>query len=165
MSEQTSPVHVGEELISWEVDEYPRYERTRTWFIWIGIIGTLLMIYAFYTANSLFAIIILMLGIITLVSMTSEPGRMSVIVTTTGVVVGDKYYEYRIIKDFSIVYDPPEVKLLYLGVDSPWIPVVSIPLEDIDPNKVRKHLLVTCIENLDRSTERLTDLVRRLYKI
>ena len=43
--------------------------------------------------------------------------------------------------------------------------MMSIPLEDIDPNEVRETLLPYTHENLDRTEETLTDLFSRLYKI
>jgi hypothetical protein len=110
-------------------------------------------------------VIILMLGIVTLLSTFIPPDRVMVILTTTGIVVGDMYYDYDAIRDFSIAYDPPEVKYLYLEFHSPWQPLISIPLEEIDPNIIRENLLPFCFENLDRTEESLTDVMRRMYKL
>ena len=156
---------MGRRLISWHVDEYRRQERSRLWYIVAAILGFVLIIYAIATSNFLFAVIILMIGIITLISSFKEPDAIEVIITTTGIVIGNDYYEYKKIKDFSIVYEPPEVKLLYLDFHSPWHPLVSVPLEDVDPNVVREQLLPFTQEDLNRNEEHLTDVLQRLYKL
>jgi hypothetical protein len=155
----------GDVLLRWEADEYPRHTRSRTWFIITILVGAALLLYALLTANLTFAVVLLMIGIITLISIVKAPARVEVIITNTGLIVGDTYYEYPAIKNFSVVYDPPEVKYLYVDFRSSWQPLVSIPLEDTDPNEVRKHLLPYCAENLERMEEELTDVLRRMYKI
>ena len=127
----------GYRLLSWEVDEYPRHERSRTWFIVAGIIGAALLVYAVVTANFLFAVIVLMLGVIILLTTFKEPQRVEVHITTMGIVVGNTFYPYKDVKDFSIVYQPPQTKLLYVGLSSLLHPLLSIPLEEMDPNQVR----------------------------
>jgi hypothetical protein len=165
MAEEQPQVDIGRPVLEWEVDEYPTHDRSKYWYILSGSIGFILLIYAVSTANFLFAVIILMLGIVTLLSTFIPPDRVMVILTTTGIVVGDMYYDYDAIRDFSIAYDPPEVKYLYLEFHSPWQPLISIPLEEIDPNIIRENLLPFCFENLDRTEESLTDVMRRMYKL
>ncbi len=166
--EQTEEIQLagpGRAVIAWEIDEYPRQMRSRNWYVIAGVIGAGLIIYAIATANFLFAVIILMAGVITLISDFKEPDRITVALTTTGFVIGETYYDFRAIRDFSIAYDPPDVKLLYLTFRQFWQPMVAIPLEDIDPNSVRGELLPFCLENLDRTSETLTEVLRRVYKL
>jgi len=165
MAEEQLQVDIGRPVLEWEVDEYAKHDRSKVWYIIGAVVGVFLVIYAISTANFLFAVIILMLGIVTLLSTFLPPDRIVVIVTTTGVVVGDMYYDYEAIRDFSIAYDPPEVKYLYLEFHSPWQPLISIPLEEMDPNAIRENLLPFCFENLDRTEESLTDVMRRVYKL
>jgi hypothetical protein len=162
---QTILTGAGRPLVAWEIDEYPRQTRSRNWYLITGLIGIALIIYAVATANFLFAVIILMIGVITMISDFKEPDRVTVMVTTTGLVVGDTYYDFRAIRDFSIAYEPPEVKLLYLTFRQGWQPMLAIPLEETDPNAVRRELLPFCLENLDRTSETLTETLRRVYKL
>ena len=94
-----------------------------------------------------------------------HPDRVDVHVTDQGVVVGDQYYNFNMVKDFSIIYEPPEVKLLYIDFNNAWQPLLVVPLEDVDPNAVRDSLLPYVFENLAREEEALTDMLRRLYKL
>jgi len=159
------PDEFGELLIGWEVDEYPQHQRSRTWYILAGIVSVSLIIYAIATSNFMFAVIILMCCVILMISSFTKPERIPMMITTTGVILGDIYYDYQSIRDFAIVYDPPDVKLLYLDFYAVTHPLISIPLEETDPNIVRNSLLSFCMEDLNRTNEHLTDVVRRLYKL
>lgn len=155
----------GRALLAWQVDEYPHHERSRTWYV-LGAIGAVaLIIYAVITTNFLFAVIIIMAGITTLLSTFQPPEKLDFIITSTGIIIGSSFYRYTDIKNFSIVYEPPEVKNLYLDFEKPWLPLISVPLEENDPNQVRECLLPFCLENLERTNEVLTDVVRRVYKL
>lgn len=155
----------GQPLINWEVDEFTKHNRSKFWYIIVAVFGLSLIIYAVATANFLFAVIILMTCIILLITSFTEPNKIEIFITTIGVVVGDVFYEYRDIKDFSVIYEPPNVNVLYLNFKSPWQPVMSIPLHELDPNTIRETLLNFIEEDLDLEEEHLTDVLRRLYKI
>ena len=165
MPQQDLPIDVGSTRLEWEVDEYPQHDRPKRWYVMASVLGVALIVYAIATANFLFAVIVLMIGVITLLSTFTASQRVPVIITNTGVVVADMYYDFEAIKNFSIAYDPPEVKLLYVEFHTAWHPSLSIPLEETDPNEVREHLLPFCTEHLGRTEERLTEMVRRLYKL
>ncbi len=155
----------GTPLLTWQVDEYQRMERSVRWYLVAGLISVALIVYAVATANFLFAVIILMAGVVTLVTSFTPPRRIDVVVTDQGVAIGSRFYEYKKIRDFSLAYQPPEVKILYLDFVSPLDPLLSVPLEETDPNEVRDALLGYCRENLDRTEETLTDRLRRVYKL
>ena len=165
MEQEEVQINIGSPQLEWEVDEYPMHQRSKLWYILAAVIGVALIVYAISTANFLFAVIILMVGVITLLSSFVPPDRVPVLITNTGVVVSDMYYDFQAIKDFSIAYDPPHVKNLYFEFHSPWQPLLTVPLEDIDPNEIRDLLLPYCLENLQRVEENLTDVLRRLYKL
>jgi len=165
MQTEELQINIGSPQLEWEVDEYPMHQRSKLWYILAAVIGVALIVYAISTANFLFAVIILMVGVITLLSSFVPPDRVPVLITNTGVVVSDMYYDFQAIKDFSIAYDPPHVKNLYFEFHSPWQPLLTVPLDDMDPNEVRELLLPYCLENLQRVEENLTDVLRRLYKL
>ncbi|MEK7620307.1 MAG: hypothetical protein AAB413_03670 [Patescibacteria group bacterium] len=165
MEAEQLEINIGTPQLEWEVDEYPAHQRSKVWYILAAVVGVALIIYAVATANFLFAVIILMVGVITLLSTFVPPDRVPVVITNTGVVVSDLYYDFQSIRDFSIAYDPPDVKNLYFEFHSPWQPLLTVPLEEIDPNQVRELLLPYCLENLQRIEENLTDVLRRLYKL
>ncbi|OGL95790.1 hypothetical protein A2348_00145 [Candidatus Uhrbacteria bacterium RIFOXYB12_FULL_58_10] len=162
---QTTSFETGRANVAWEIDEYTRQTRSRNWYLVAGIIGVALIVYSIASANFLFAVIILMIGIITLITDFKQPDRVTVAITPTGLVVGDIAYDFRAVRDFSLAYEPPEVKILYLTFRQFWQPMLAIPLEDTDPNVVRAELLPYCLENLDRTSETLTETIKRVYKL
>ena len=152
-------------LIAWEVDEYPAHERSLWWYLIAGMIALGLIVYAIASANFIFAIIMLMIGVIVVVSAMKAPDRVRIAVTSNGIAVDNAFYAYPQVKDFSLVYRPPDAKWLYVDFESAWNPLLAIPLEEVDPNEVRRHLLPYCIENLTRTEERFVDIFRRKYKL
>jgi hypothetical protein len=156
---------LGQPILDWEVDEYPQHERSRTWYIVASVVGVSLIVYSIATANFLFAVIILMIGVITLLNTFKTPDKVEVMITTSGIIVSDLFYDYKSIRDFSIVHEPPDVSILYLDFHSSLHPLMSVPLHDIDPNLVRDALIPFVLENFHRDEETLTDLMRRLYKL
>jgi hypothetical protein len=162
---ENKPTGLGNKLISWEVDEFTKHSRGPVWYTFATIAAVALIVYALFTQNFLFAVIILMFGVIYFLSSFQEPARLEVAVTDNGVVIGNSFVPYRDIKTFAIVYEPPEVKNLYVELKSRWRPMLSIPLESINPVEVRDLLLPFAIENLEHTEETLTDLVSRLYKL
>ena len=54
----------GEIFFSWEFPEYIKYSRTKWWYIGMGLLAGAIIIYALIVKNFLFALIIIMAGII-----------------------------------------------------------------------------------------------------
>lgn len=158
-------IDAGDSLFSWSTWEYPPHERSRRWYLVAGILAIFFIVYSIYTENFLFAVIILMMGVLVLVTGLRRPDRIDVHVTTLGLVIGSDFHSYKEIKDFSIIYEPPDVKLLYVDFESRLHPMVAVPLEEADPNMLREALLPYVFENIDRESEGLTELFRRVYKI
>ena len=166
MQEQRFDKNNGAEvLMSWDVDEYTRHDRGPMWYVVAAIIGTGLIIFALITANFLFAVIILMFGVISFVLHLREPSKIDVAITNLGIALSDSFISYKDIRDFSIVFNPPAVKLIYIDFKSSFKPLLAIPLENIDPNDAREILLQYVKENLSRTEETFTDLICRVYKI
>lgn len=152
-------------LLSWKFPEFPIYQRGTNWYIWMGLVGGALIIYAIITANFLFAIILVLGALILFVRSHGQPRAIEFTITDMGLSVGETFYPYKEIKNFWIVYEPPEVKSLYIDLRSAFRPHLLIPLEDEDPVKIRKILLKYIVEDTDRDTEPLADQISRLLKM
>ncbi len=152
-------------MISWEVPEFEKHKKSLGWYVAGGIVLLLLLIYCVKTANFLFAVILLMAAIIVVLYDFRESSNVEFALTSTGVKFGDKEYPYEDFTRFWIVYDPPEVKKLYLELKSLIQPRLVIPLEDKDPNEIRKILLEYVVEDLDEKDEPITDYLGRALKL
>lgn len=158
-------VDVGDILLTWETWEYPPVERSGRWYALATLGGLACLLYAMFSANYIFAVIVVMFAVIIMLRDMKKPARAQVYVTTEGVVFLDRLYPFKEIRDFSITYEPPVIKNLYLTFNVGVRPMLSIPLEDANPNLVRAALLPFVYENLARDGETLTDTLRRVYKL
>ncbi|MBI2550723.1 hypothetical protein HYV73_00030 [Candidatus Uhrbacteria bacterium] len=156
---------LGDVMAAWEIDEYPQYERSALWYLIMSTLGIALVLYSVLTQNFLFGVIILMGAVIVFMNSMKAPPRVPVVITSTGILVDDRHYDWRKVKQFFIVYEPPAISTLYIRLDSLMLPLMSVPLEEENPNDVREALLPYVSEDLERDEETWADLLRRLYKI
>ena len=164
-AEDIQGIDAGPVVMNWESWEFPPVQRSTRWYVIAGAVGFGMLVYAILTANFVFALIVLMFAAIMLLKDLKKPARVPVAITSSGVVFNNEFYPYDDIKDFSIVYQPPDVKTLYVGFRNRISPLLAISLEDTNPNDVRTALLPFAFENLDREGERLTDVLTRVYKL
>ncbi|MDQ5952700.1 MAG: hypothetical protein QG626_829 [Patescibacteria group bacterium] len=157
-------IDVGRVILAWETWEFIPVQRSSRWYILASAAGLGMLIYALLTNNFVFALIIVMFAVIILMRDLKKPSRVQAAITSEGVVFNNEFYPFNDIKDFSVIFEPP-VSNLYLGFNNRFAPLVSIPLDDADPNQVRAELLPFIFENLERDSESLTDTLSRVYKL
>ena len=166
MDNQPNVINWGRELFSWQVLEHEKYERTKRWYIIAGSLAVLLVIYAMQTNNLLFAFIIIIAALIMILLDGREPEVVSVIITTNGIVIGNKFYDYDELKDFSIIYKPNySIKKLYFEFKSSLKPRLSIFLDNLNPLLIRESLLKYLPEDLERIDQPASENIARLLKI
>jgi hypothetical protein len=165
VSAASDAIDAGDILFTWETWEYPPTERSARWYALATGGGLVCLLYAMFTANYIFAVIVIIFALIVMMHDMKKPAKTQVYVTTEGVVFLDRLYSFKDIRDFSLTYEPPTVKNLYLTFYGSFKPMLSIPLEDANPNLVRAALLPFVYENLARDGETLTDTLRRVYKL
>ncbi|MDP3244136.1 MAG: hypothetical protein Q8M83_00565 [bacterium] len=163
MSEQTFQSK-AEEFISWKVSEYPHYEHGLAWYVGMGIMTLILLLYAVWTQNLLFAFIIIMFAIVFFLHSGRMPNMLRFSLTEDGVILGEKTHPWKSFNQFSIVYEPPEVKNLYLEFNG-MRPNLAVSLEDSDPGEVRRILLKFLREDVNKTDEPISDWLGRILKI
>ncbi|HRY36811.1 MAG TPA: hypothetical protein P5230_02970 [Candidatus Magasanikbacteria bacterium] len=158
-------VNFGEVVYSWSFKEYEKHERSSRWYWLASILGLALVAYAFISQNYLFGIIIVLFSIIIFLQDKNEPIEIPFAIVETGIIVGNKYYRFSELKDFWVIYNPPEVKVLYFGLKDVFKHRLHIPLGDIDPRLVHKYLSRFVTENLEEEDEPFSDKMGRLLKL
>lgn len=165
MEETTVEDTEAGEHIAWESYDRPAHDRGRTWHILMPLAAVLLLIYAVLSANFLFAFIIILFALITYLASLGEPERIRFAVTDGGIVVGTQRIPFKDIRRFWFIYEPPQVKRLYLETTS-WIqPRISVELDHIDPNDVRTTLGRFVKEDLTETEEPFSDFISRKLKL
>lgn len=155
----------GKVLASWTFPEFIQYQRGMGWYIIIGLVGIGLLIWTILTANFLFALIIILVAIITLLHSRRQPAKIAIQITEDGIKVSSKFYEWGDLKNFWIIYEPPEVKTLYINSKSNLTPPLSVPLEEENPVEIRKILLTWLEEDLTQDHESATDQLEKWIKL
>ena len=124
-----------------------------------------IILYSIFTANFLFAVIIVLIALIIFAQSHLSPIPIDFEISEDGLKLGDGFYPWREIKDFTILYQPPDVMKIYIDFKSNWRPHLSVPLDNQDPVKVRKILVKYLPENLERQAEPFSDQFSRLLKM
>jgi hypothetical protein len=158
--------NVKENIINWEIPEYDEHKRNKHWYIIAIIVILAILAYSVFTANYLFTIIMLMGSFMLFYYDRKEAPMINFILEGEGVVVGNKFYDYDEIKNFSIVYKPKEdIKNIYLTFSNNLRNRITIPLMDQDPLIVRRYLLQYVDEDLDRNHEPVSESIGRMLKL
>lgn len=155
----------GHALRNWVIAEYAQHERGRSWYIVAGLVALGLIVWAIYTVNFLFAVLVVLAAIILLVRHSEMPAQLMVSIFEDGIQVGEGFYPYQDLKSFWIIYEPPEVGSLYFDFKNSWRPRLPIPLEEENPIEVRRILLKYLEEDLNRESEPTSDALSRLLRL
>jgi hypothetical protein len=154
----------GKVLIKWHFPEFEQPERTLSWYIILFIIFGALLTYSVLTLNFLFAIIVVMIVVILFLHQRKDPLELEIKIMEAGIEIGDKFYAYKDLDKFFIIYEPPEISNLYIEFKSNLKPDLSIPLKDQNPVKVRDILMDFLLEDIDKEEEPTADFLTRWLK-
>lgn len=165
-NEWSEEINKGRILMQWTFPEYQKPERGPLWFLLMFGLGAFFMWYAVADGNFLFALIILLFALIIFTHHRTEPLEVSFTAYDAGLQIGDRFLRYRELQAFSVVYEPPQVKQLYLIPKKAWLRTeISIPLGDQNPVRIREMLIDFIEEDLEREEESVDDLLNRVFKL
>ncbi|MAF13669.1 MAG: hypothetical protein CMI53_02125 [Parcubacteria group bacterium] len=154
----------GKVFFNWKFSEFPQYHRDSNWYVWGGIIVGFFLVYSFFTANLLFGLIVIISALLIIMFQRSND-EVEFKITEDGILVNNKFFEYKKIENFYIIYEPPEVKTLYFELTGFFNPRIPISFEDQNPVEVRDVLLKYLTEDLERENEPVSDQTSRMFKL
>ncbi len=160
----TDETIIGEVYAEWVVPEYEQHKRPLRWYVVIGGLSLLFLLYALLSANFMFALILILAGIILFMQARQEPPKVPVAITELGVVLGNRFYKYNEFEAFYIIYQPPRVKTLYLETSRMTRPILRIPLKDQNPVDIQQTLRAFLPEDIEKE-EPLSDALVRNWGI
>jgi len=152
-------------LASWEIPEFTKHERKASWFIYFSIALVALLAYSYYTANPLFAIIIVLFVIIFFATERGKPKTLVFAITPDGIMIANKLMAWRSLQNFYIIYYPPRIKNLYFQPKNSLRSVVNIPLETQNPVEIRQLLLQFLPEDLQKEEIPTSEGISHLLKL
>jgi len=156
---------LGTPLHEWTIQEYEQYERGKRWYLVMGIIGFATLLYALWTGNFLFALVVLLFAIILYLQSHQTPPQLPFVITDLGIIIGRRFHPYSELENFYMVYRPPEVKVIFFETKSTLEPTIRIPMLDADPIEIRFSLLEYLPENTEKEDEPLSDQVARNLRL
>lgn len=159
------PEDIGDLHVEWNFPEFTAHKPSRWWFIITGAILAGLLLYAILSANFLFAIILVLAAFVTVFQFFQTPRPVQAKIGQDGVIIDDKFYPYKELQSFWIIYEPPMAKFLYLDFKNRFRRSLPVPLEDANPLDVRNALLNYIGENFEEEDERFDETVGRILKM
>jgi len=167
------------QYLSWQIPEYEQQERHRKWYVIAAIFLLICLFFCFFeitnwkivflgvNSNFIFALILILSSIITIINDGREPLMVDFKIGPEGINVGKRFYDYDDLKHFSIIYKPNfDIKHLYLEFNNSFInPRLSINLYEQDPITVRNYLLRYLDEDLERLGPPISEQLTKLLKL
>jgi hypothetical protein len=158
-------VATGDLIHEWTVAEYAQYDRNRAWHIIMITLGVALVVYGMFANNFLFSLIIILAAIIFFLQSRAEPMSVLFQVAELGVIVGDRFYPYDELDSFFVIYNPPDVKIVFFETKNPLRPRLRVPLMDMNPVEVRHTLQEFLPEDTERTEEPMSDMIARQWRL
>lgn len=157
--------NLGDKLLVWQFPEWRELKRSAAWWITAIIIVTALLIYSIVDGNFLFAAIVLIGLIIIWTDSRRPPHLLDLAIHQQGLVLGQRFWPWRELNYFWLVYRPPEIAAIYIQPKSAWQPRLGIPLENTNPLKVREILTKYLREDLEREDIPTSESLSRMLKL
>lgn len=164
MAEENQKDH-GEVLAKWNFPEFERPQRSKTWYFLALTATFLLLLYAILTVNFLFAVIIIIAAITLVTKYQRQPHQITFTVFEDGLELENRFHPWETVKEFYLIYKPPEVKSLFINFRAITKPRLTIPLQNQNPLEIRRVLSQYLDEDLDKEEEPFSEAVSRLFKL
>ncbi|MBU1289700.1 hypothetical protein KKG85_00415 [Patescibacteria group bacterium] len=148
--------------LEWNAPEFFYFEKTEIWFVVSGLIAIALFLWALWTRNIFFALIIILGYFIITAYAIKKPRKIAAKITAEGIKIDRALYPYDNLKSFWIFYEPPTLKEISVLSRKKIMPHIKIPLGEQDPVAARKALIQYLPEK--RQEESLTDNLSRQIK-
>ena len=155
----------GETLAKWNFPEFEKPNRSRAWYFWAIVITFFLLFYAIFTINFLFAVIIVIAAITLITKYRHEPKQITINLTEDGIGLENRFHPWETIKDFYIIFKPPEIANLYINFKAITKPRLTIPLQNQNPVEIRKILTQYINEDLEKEEEPFSEAITKLFKL
>lgn len=126
-------------LLSWSAYEYEMREHVTSWYVWMGLLASALVLWGILAKNYFF-IAFVVLAFILLVAYTKrQPRMLNIEIFPDGIRLGRRLYEFSQFISFWI-FERPGFNELSLETKQTLRPFIFIPLGDVDPQELRKIL-------------------------
>jgi len=155
--------HSKDVFCHWQAPEFEKYEADSRWYAYIALVLAVIVGYSIWTNSLIMSITFILIGVVGYMYIGKEPRILDFMVTEDGVVAGKEIFKYERIKSFWIFYEPGDIKVISLHIESLLTPYVHIPIHDEDPVVIREVLLRN-VEEI-KQEHNVVDTLERLLRI
>ncbi len=127
-------------LIKWETREYHHSPKTHDWYWAVGIITVTLAVIAILLGNLIFALFIILSGVALCIHATIPSHITECQISNKGIMFKNVLFPYTTLDTFWVETLQSYPKLLVKSKKF-FMPHIVIPIETVDPDKVRALLL------------------------
>lgn len=156
---------VSQVVFSWSHQDYVNYHKDKRWYIISVILLLAAVAWSFWQQNYLFGIFLIMFYMVVLLYENRPPEIVDTVITPLGIKSGQKFYYWRLIDHFFVVYRAQGIKNLYIEFKNPISGRLVIPLDGQNAVAIREYLLKFLNEDLEREAEPISEQLRRFLKL
>ena len=128
-------------LLEWSAPEFVKYRKNPEWFVVGGLTAFGFLLFALFTKNLIFALIIILASFSIFIWTQKEPQKVSFAITNKGILINKKnLLSFDGLKSFWIFNEPSEIKYISLESKKIFMPRIPIPLGERLPEEVRQLL-------------------------
>lgn len=157
-------ISVGNTLYEFQTPQCNDYERGRVWFISMGILMVLAVLWGIFEESISIVLLAILLGGIYTLSHNKKSSIIDVEFTDVGMIWNKKFFQYQVIKTFWIIWNPGSVQNLHIVFTSGIQREIIIPIEGQDIGKIR-DVLGYYVPETEGKTERFNDWLIRTFKL
>lgn len=155
----------GDVILSWTFPEFEQHARSRAWYLGAFAIFVISVALSAFSRNYTFIALLVLFAFVILVRLRRQPPDVQFAIREEGLEVGQRFYTWKELKEFWILYQPPQVKKVYFHFTSAIRPALDIALMDQNPLKLRQVLSERLQENTEFEEEPAGDQITRYLKI
>ena len=152
--------------LSWSALEYEEKERSQDWFWALGIIVATSSIASIIFGNYFFAALLVLSGILLGFFAVKKPDTVTYELNTKGLKIRNRLYLYENIKSFWVQLDTSgetNLKpLLFIHSERAFMPIISIPIDEIIAVKIHSILLernIAEVEMKEHLSEKIMEIL------
>lgn len=122
--------------ISWEAPEHHHVEKSSEWFAVVGILTLAAAAAAYALGNILFAVLIMLIGLVMSLVTIRTPEIIPYAVSARGIRVDDRLYPYTTLESYYIDEDDPKGPQLLLKGERLIMPLIVIPIPEDEVDEI-----------------------------
>lgn len=159
-TQDNTPPPLSTPTISWQTQEFEQKDRHPDWVWYVGLVFAIAATISFFYGNIFFGIFLIVAGTVMILYSLRKPLALSVSITEEHIAINESAIAFDRIVRFWLDETGKPDKLL-LRVKGSFVPIISLPLEGVRADEIRKALTPHAKEEFIRSSlsEKLFDQI------